>query len=345
MKHRLFESCLIGLAASAIMLCVLGAAAPTSYPPSPFTTRTGTNTTAVAWRTALGAGSSSDISSVSNAQAVTDGKLAGYVTNLAGSLTNASIVGGSVTGQTNEDLTASTLIGSDADKKIVSLSTATYPSLSELAYVKGVTDAIQTQLNLKPTLAATNVGQLNQSQTWTGTPTFPAAVFSANGIGMRLLWSSPTNIYISSFVTNAASSLTNNGDYINSTPFVSFQIPPLLGSNSALAFTFQVTRTNANSSAAVQYLYIGPNTNFIGSTAALYGTTAGNTAVSIQPAIQLAASWTNQVQGFYATPVIFGPTNFFDATITNTVYIGGSTTTSHTNSLTVGFKCYEIYAP
>lgn len=52
-------------------------------------------------------------------------------------------------------LTSSTLLALDANKYIVSLSTATYPSLTELSYVKGVTSAIQTQINAKePTLTA-----------------------------------------------------------------------------------------------------------------------------------------------------------------------------------------------
>lgn len=45
--------------------------------------------------------------------------------------------------------TASTLSGFDASKNLISLSTSTYPSLTELAYVKGVTSAIQTQIDGK----------------------------------------------------------------------------------------------------------------------------------------------------------------------------------------------------
>jgi hypothetical protein len=45
--------------------------------------------------------------------------------------------------------TASTIASFDASKNVKSLSTATYPSLTELSYVKGVTSAIQTQINSK----------------------------------------------------------------------------------------------------------------------------------------------------------------------------------------------------
>jgi len=61
-------------------------------------------------------------------------------------------------------LTASEILGTDASKNFVSLPVATYPSLAELVHVKGVTSAIQTQLDLKAPLA---------SPTFTGTVTVP----------------------------------------------------------------------------------------------------------------------------------------------------------------------------
>lgn len=50
---------------------------------------------------------------------------------------------------TGSYLTASELLGTGASKEIVSLPVATYPSLTELSYIKGLTSAIQTQLNGK----------------------------------------------------------------------------------------------------------------------------------------------------------------------------------------------------
>jgi len=52
----------------------------------------------------------------------------------------------------------------DSSTSIASLAVATYPSLTELTYVKGVTSAIQTQMNLKAPLA---------SPTFTGTVVLP----------------------------------------------------------------------------------------------------------------------------------------------------------------------------
>lgn len=48
---------------------------------------------------------------------------------------------------TGSYLTASEILITDASKNIISAPVATYPSLTELSYVKGVTSAIQTQLN------------------------------------------------------------------------------------------------------------------------------------------------------------------------------------------------------
>lgn len=46
-------------------------------------------------------------------------------------------------------LTASEIVATNGSKQLVSLAVATYPSLTELTYVKGVTSAIQTQLDSK----------------------------------------------------------------------------------------------------------------------------------------------------------------------------------------------------
>ena len=51
----------------------------------------------------------------------------------------------------------------NAPTTIASLTTATYPSLTELSYVKGVTSAIQTQLNAKADLTLSNITSLDAS--------------------------------------------------------------------------------------------------------------------------------------------------------------------------------------
>ena len=56
---------------------------------------------------------------------------------------------------TGSYLTASELLITDASKNIISAAVATYPSLTELTYLKGVTSAIQTQFTNKQGLDAT----------------------------------------------------------------------------------------------------------------------------------------------------------------------------------------------
>ena len=68
---------------------------------------------------------------------------------------------------TGSYLTASEILITDANKKIISAPVATYPSLTELSYVKGVTSGIQSQLGNKAPSA---------SPTLTGTVTLPKAV-------------------------------------------------------------------------------------------------------------------------------------------------------------------------
>src|SRR3990167_9002560 len=72
----------------------------------------------------------------------------GYFTNLYGS-------GISLTG-----LTASQLVATDISKNLVSLTIATYPSLNEISYVKGLTSAIQTQLDGKANTALSNLASV-----------------------------------------------------------------------------------------------------------------------------------------------------------------------------------------
>ena len=83
-----------------------------------------------------------------------------------------------INGQPIQDtLTASQIVATDANKKLQTLAVATYPSLIELAYVKGVTSGIQGQINGKQaTISTGTISQYFRGDLSLATfPTIPAA--------------------------------------------------------------------------------------------------------------------------------------------------------------------------
>ena len=118
-------------------------------------------------------------------------------------------------------LTDSELISTDGSDNLQSLSTATYPSLTELSYVKGVTSAIQTQLNTKGagTVTSASVATANGfSGTVANASTTPAITIVAGAItptsvnGVVLSGSSTPTLAVTG--TTAVSG-TNTGDQTN----------------------------------------------------------------------------------------------------------------------------------
>lgn len=80
-------------------------------------------------------------------------------------------------------LTASQLVATDASKNLQSLNTATYPSLTEISYVKGVTSAIQTQINGKFTIPTGLT--TNYLPKWNGSTLTNSLLYSsATGVGI-----------------------------------------------------------------------------------------------------------------------------------------------------------------
>ena len=129
-------------------------------------------------------------------------------------------------------LTASEILATDASSNVQALSTATYPSLTELSYVKGVTSAIQTQLNAKGSGTVTSVAALTlgttgtdlSSSVATGTTTpvitlnVPTASATNRGALSSTDWSTfngkqtaYTILTTLGGLTNASGVLTNNG--------------------------------------------------------------------------------------------------------------------------------------
>ena len=136
-------------AALGIALLVIAAASVGPWAPSPFTSQTGTNTTAAAWRVALGVTSSA-------------------------SLTNAALVGGTVVNQTNTSLTAARVMVTDANK----VPTNSAVTTTTLGYLDA-TSSIQTQMDSKPTVALTNLALLNTANTYTAGQTVSSGKISS----------------------------------------------------------------------------------------------------------------------------------------------------------------------
>ena len=89
---------------------------------------------------------------------------------------------------------------------IASLTTATYPSLTELSYVKGVTSAIQTQLNAKQ-------NTLTNPVTGTGTTSYVARWTSSSAIGIGVLYDNGTNVGISNASPSYKLDVTGQGRF------------------------------------------------------------------------------------------------------------------------------------
>lgn len=213
---------------------------------------------------------------------------------------------------------------------VASFAATTYPVITDNA-------------NRQFTGGATNLSLLNGTNVFTGTNTFTAAnFFPANGIGYRRLFS--TNFFTLS-VCNTNASPTNNGDFALCNPFVLATIPALLGSNSIVAATYTVVRSNANTSNGNLYYYLGSGTNYLGANGICLNS-VGTSVVNTFTLFQNANSFTNQIQSsLIATPSIAFVKNYVDTSSPWLFYAGFSTTGSHTNLAIYGFTLWEILAP
>lgn len=97
--------------------------------------------------------------------------------------------------------TASRILSTDASKNITALDTATYPSLTELSYVKGVTSSVQTQLNGKQAILTnpvTGTGTTNYISKWTDTTTQGNSLIYDNGTNVAIggITNPGTNLHV-----------------------------------------------------------------------------------------------------------------------------------------------------
>ena len=217
----------------------------------------------------------------------------------------------------------------------LSLSAATlYPVLSDQSTARTLTGG------------TTNVATLTGTNVFIGTNTFTAAnFFPANGIGVRLLWSSPTNIYLASAVTNASANLTNAGDFSSLTYLMKANLPPLLGSNSSIAVVYGAIATNTNASGLLISWLVGSNTNFIGRGTMVATSISAPSSGIGSMVFHNAGSFTSQLMGNVSSVFVGGPSNLVDTSSSWSLMAGVSTATSHLNSQVFAFRIYELYAP
>ena len=164
--------------------------------------------------------------------------------------------------------TASTIAGFDSSKNLISLPTSTYPSLTEFSYVKGVTSAIQTQLNAKQASdsdltalannttnglwARTSTGA-GSARTITGT-TNQVTVTNGDGVSGNPTLSLPQDIHTGATPTFASVTASGNNGFLNSTSVVNVG-----NANTVSAGTNRITVGISNSATVNGATSIGRN--------------------------------------------------------------------------------------
>lgn len=140
-------------------------------------------------------------------------------------------------------------------------------------------------------LSATN-------QTFTGTNSFQSRMTLSdsdtlwNQTPLRVLYSAPTNIYISSLATSSVAAVEVNGAFNLLTPIFEGTLPAI-GSNSLVYLAFTVVRPQANIGGGQFVAYVGTNTNYWGISGALLGTSRGVSAQTAVALLQANASHTS----------------------------------------------------
>jgi len=144
------------------------------------------------------------------------------------------------------DATVDTIASFNGSKALTSLSTSTYPSLTELAYVKGVTSAIQTQITAK--LDSSAYDDASTAETNTGTST--AKYVSPDGLAGSYAGTKVASIYVieagTAVTTGDGKAYLRINSDLNGMNLVSVSIAVITTSSSGLP-TVQLARGRQSS--------------------------------------------------------------------------------------------------
>lgn len=188
-------------------------------------------------------------------------------------------------------LDASEILITDGSKKIVSAAVATYPSLTELTYLKGVTSSIQTQINAKGAGTVTSVSGTTNRITSTGGTT-PVIDISATFEALLGKVANPLSQFAattSAQLAGVISDETGSGSLV-------FGTSPTISLNTASTAITQTPADNSTKIATTAYVDAAVNgTDY--KEATLVATTANLVGVYLNGASGVGATFTYTTTG------------------------------------------------
>jgi len=212
-------------------------------------------------------------------------------------------------------VTASRVLGSDGSGFIQALDIATYPSLTELAHVKGVSGAIQTQLNnrLSVTLAGVTNGDVitYNGAAWVNSPSSTGV--PAGGTTAQILRKIDNTNYNTEWHTLVAASLTD----VSATAAELNKLSGVTTTSTQLNFLNTLSGNVQSQLAAKLGTSLALNNMFVGDASNVVTTLAPGTNGYVLTSVSGVPTWVNPGSG---------------GTVTSVAASGGTTGLSFTGS-------------